>query len=72
MNEHFSARHGYDTPSDGALIYEDAPESLRILIIKTVIEDMQKSPSFLRGAICSVLLCRENPDLIIYSYEAEP
>ncbi len=60
MNEQFSARHGYDTSSDGALIYEDAPESLRTLIINIVTEDMQKAPSFLRSAICSVLLCREN------------
>ncbi len=62
MDEHFSARHGYDKPLDGKLIYEEAPESLRTIIIKTIIDDMQKSPSFLRGAICSVLLCRENPD----------
>ena len=61
MNEPFSARHGYDTPSDGALIYEDAPESLRTLIINIVTQDMQKSSSFLRSAICSVLLCREDP-----------
>ena len=42
------------------MIYEDAPESLRTLIIKIVTKDMQYPPSFLRSAICSVLLCRED------------
>ena len=60
--QRFSSRHGYSSRSEGQLIREDAPESLRCGILQIVQKDSAFSPEWLRDVVCGTLRVRPNPN----------
>lgn len=59
-SQKFSVRHGLAGNQQGQLIYDDAPESLRVGFLALLEEDFEMRPSDMRSVICRVL--RKSPD----------
>ncbi|QDU70645.1 AbiJ-NTD4 domain-containing protein [Mucisphaera calidilacus] len=59
--ERFSRRLGVRPRGDGPLIHHDAPESLLVGTISLLHDQLDKSPSWIRGMICGVRRVRPDP-----------
>lgn len=60
-SERFSRRLGVRPRGDGPLIHHDAPESLRVVTMSLLHDQLNKSPSWIRDVICGVRRVRPNP-----------
>jgi hypothetical protein len=57
----FSQRHGYSGPAKEITIREDAPESIRVVMLETV-PGLEMSASTLRDIVCRILRVRSDPN----------